>query len=96
MTIYWSITTLTTTGYGDIHPVNSIEMIFDVVYMLFNLALTSYIIGNMSSLVVHGTNRTRRFVSTSYTANHLSTFVLISFLLIYSTHVSGISVLKSP
>lgn len=62
--IYWSITTLTTTGYGDLHPVNSREMIFDVFYMLFNLGLTSYIIGNMTNLVVHGTSRTRRFVST--------------------------------
>lgn len=63
--IYWSITTLTTTGYGDLHPVNSREMVFDIFYMLFNLGLTSYIIGNMTNLVVHGTSRTRKFVSIS-------------------------------
>lgn len=61
--IYWSITTLTTVGYGDLHPVNSREMIFDIFYMLFNLGLTAYLIGNMTNLVVHGTSRTRRFVS---------------------------------
>ncbi|KAK4768960.1 hypothetical protein SAY86_027110 [Trapa natans] len=70
--IYWSITTLSTTGYGDIHPVNSREMLFDIFYMLFNLALTSYIIGNMSSLVVHGTNRTRRFRDTIQAASHFA------------------------
>ncbi|KAJ9163148.1 hypothetical protein P3X46_022847 [Hevea brasiliensis] len=59
--IYWSITTLTTVGYGDLHPVNSREMIFDIFYMLFNLGLTAYLIGNMTNLVVHGTSRTRRF-----------------------------------
>ncbi|XLR10638.1 hypothetical protein HN51_047286 [Arachis hypogaea] len=56
--IYWSITTLTTVGYGDLHPVNSREMIFDIFYMLFNLGLTAYLIGNMTNLVVHGTSRT--------------------------------------
>lgn len=60
--IYWSITTLTTTGYGDLHAENPREMIFDIFYMLFNLGLTSYIIGNMTNLVVHWTSRTRNFV----------------------------------
>ncbi|OIV99937.1 hypothetical protein TanjilG_26275 [Lupinus angustifolius] len=59
--MYWSITTLTTVGYGDLHPVNSSEMIFDIFYMLFNLGLTAYLIGNMTNLVVHGTSRTRKF-----------------------------------
>lgn len=63
MSIYWSITTLTTVGYGDLHPVNSREMTFDIFYMLFNLGLTAYLIGNMTNLVVHGTSRTRKFVS---------------------------------
>lgn len=60
--MYWSITTLTTTGYGDLHAENAREMLFDVFYMLFNLGLTAYLIGNMTNLVVHGTSRTRNFV----------------------------------
>ncbi|KAI3921852.1 hypothetical protein MKX01_005541 [Papaver californicum] len=59
--IYWSITTLTTTGYGDLHAENPREMLFDIVYMFFNLGLTAYLIGNMTNLVVHGTSRTRNF-----------------------------------
>ncbi|RRT82317.1 hypothetical protein GW17_00049964 [Ensete ventricosum] len=76
--IYWSITTLTTTGYGDIHAENSTEMLFYIFYMLFNLGLTAYLIGNMTNLVVHGTNRTRNFRDTIQAAsefaarNHLS------------------------
>ncbi|XP_038710789.1 potassium channel AKT1-like isoform X1 [Tripterygium wilfordii] len=62
--MYWSITTLTTTGYGDLHPVNTWEMAFDIVYMLFNLGLTAYLIGNMTNLVVHATSRTRQFRDT--------------------------------
>lgn len=60
--MYWSIVTLTTTGYGDLHAENTREMLFDIFYMLFNLGLTSYIIGNMTNLVVHWTSRTRNFV----------------------------------
>lgn len=69
MSIYWSITTLTTTGYGDLHPVNIWEMIFDICYMLFNLGLTAYLIGNMTNLVVHGTSRTRKFRDTIQAAS---------------------------
>lgn len=61
--MYWSITTMTTVGYGDLHAVNTAEMVFIIVYMLINLGLTAYIIGNMTNLVVEGTSRTMEFVS---------------------------------
>ncbi|KAL3654755.1 RAC-alpha serine/threonine-protein kinase [Castilleja foliolosa] len=61
VSIYWSITTLTTLGYGDFHAQNTREMLFTVFYMLFNLGLTSYLIGNMTNLVVQGTSKTRQF-----------------------------------
>ncbi|KAI5593417.1 hypothetical protein BDE02_03G014000 [Populus trichocarpa] len=59
--MYWSITTMTTVGYGDLHAQNSMEMIFIIFYMLFNLGLTAYLIGNMTNLVVEGTRRTMEF-----------------------------------
>ncbi|XP_008809499.1 potassium channel AKT1-like isoform X2 [Phoenix dactylifera] len=62
--MYWSITTLTTVGYGDLHAENTREMIFDIFYMLFNLGLTAYLIGNMTNLVVHRTGRTRKYRDT--------------------------------
>ncbi|XP_024459227.1 potassium channel AKT1 isoform X2 [Populus trichocarpa] len=75
--LYWSITTLTTTGYGDLHAVNHDEMVFVMFYMMFDLGLTSYLIGNMTNLVVHATFRTRQFrdtiqaVSSFAQRNHL-------------------------
>ncbi|CAL9104867.1 unnamed protein product [Musa textilis] len=70
--IYWSITTLTTTGYGDLHAENSREMLVDIFYMLFNLGLTAYLIGNMTNLVVHGTSRTRTFRDTIQAASEFA------------------------
>ncbi|CAA0814270.1 Potassium channel AKT1 [Striga hermonthica] len=69
MSIYWSITTLTTVGYGDLHAQNIREMLFCILYMHFNLGLTAYIIGNMTNLVVHGTSKTRRFRDTIQAAS---------------------------
>ncbi|KAJ6745481.1 POTASSIUM CHANNEL AKT1 [Salix koriyanagi] len=75
--LYWSITTLTTTGYGDLHAVNYDEMVFAMLYMMFDLGLTSYLIGNMTNLVVQATSRTRQFrdtiqaVSSFAQRNHL-------------------------
>uniref|UniRef100_A0A0D9YE66 Potassium channel n=1 Tax=Oryza glumipatula TaxID=40148 RepID=A0A0D9YE66_9ORYZ len=56
--VYWSITTLATVGYGDLHAANTGEMLFSIAFMLFNMGLTSYIIGNITNLVVHETANT--------------------------------------
>ncbi|KAL5074245.1 hypothetical protein RYX36_013229 [Vicia faba] len=56
--MYWSIVTLTTVGYGDLHAENTTEKVFNIFYMLFNIGLTAYIIGNMTNLVVHSSGRT--------------------------------------
>eukprot|EP01018_Ginkgo_biloba_P032970 Gb_29961 [translate_table: standard] len=59
--LYWSITTFSTVGYGDFHATNTSEMLYIVFYMLLNLGLTSYLIGNMTNLVIHGGEVTREF-----------------------------------
>ncbi|XP_010925257.1 potassium channel AKT1 [Elaeis guineensis] len=69
ISMYWSMTTLTTVGYGDLHPQNTREMLFDTLYMFFNLGLTSYLVGNMTNLIVHGTSRTRKFRDTLQAAS---------------------------
>jgi potassium channel len=51
-------------GYGDLHAVNPGEMLLSVLYMLFNMGLTSYIIGHMTNLVVHAAATTFKMGST--------------------------------
>lgn len=63
--IYWSIVTLTTVGYGDLHSINTGEKVFNIFYMLFNIGLTAYLIGNMTNLIVHSAVRTFFMVITS-------------------------------
>eukprot|EP00250_Pteridium_aquilinum_P002207 c12399_g1_i1 orf=308-2905(-) len=62
--MYWSITTLSSVGYGDLHAQNYTEMVFEFFYMFFNLGLSAYLIGNMTNLVVHVTSRTRKYRDT--------------------------------
>ncbi|KAJ7958743.1 Potassium channel [Quillaja saponaria] len=69
----WSIVTVATVNYGDLHPVNTKEMLFDMFFMLFNLGLSAYLIGNMTNLVVHGTGRARKFRDTIQAATHFGT-----------------------
>ncbi|XP_020597290.1 potassium channel KAT3 [Phalaenopsis equestris] len=56
--IYFSISTLTTVGYGDLYADNMWEKIFCILLMLFNIGLTAYLIGNMTNLIVHEASRT--------------------------------------
>ena len=50
--IYWVITTFTTIGYGDIKGSNNTEYLFSCLIMLIGVGFFSYIIGNISSIIV--------------------------------------------
>lgn len=49
--IYWTITTMTTVGYGDIVPQRNIEYIVSIVVMLLGASMYAFIIGNIASLM---------------------------------------------
>ena len=49
--LYWSITTLATVGYGDLHAYGPIEAGFILIYMLFGIILNAYILGETISCV---------------------------------------------
>jgi len=49
--LYWTITTMTTVGYGDITPNRTVEYLLASVIMLLGASLYAFIIGGLASLL---------------------------------------------
>ncbi len=49
--LYWTITTMTTVGYGDITPARNPEFIAAMIIMLLGASMYAFIIGNVASLL---------------------------------------------
>ena len=51
--MYWTITTMSTVGYGDISGTNSSERIFCAAIMIIGVTLFSYVNGAVASLLAN-------------------------------------------
>ena len=51
--LYWTITTLTTIGYGDITPVERVQIIYTMFVQIIGAGLYGFIIGNIASLIAN-------------------------------------------
>lgn len=50
---YWSVTTLTTVGYGDITPKGTTQMLYTMVAEVIGVGVYGYVIGNVASLLAN-------------------------------------------
>lgn len=49
--LYWAITTLTTTGYGDIVPISTNERIYVITIMILSAGVFSYLVGKIGTVI---------------------------------------------
>lgn len=52
--MYWSVVTMATLGYGDIRAYNTVEAVLVMVWSLFSFFFAAYIIGSITLVVVKG------------------------------------------
>ncbi|KAK1745940.1 ion transport protein [Skeletonema marinoi] len=71
--LYWSVVTFTTVGYGDFSPVHPIEQIFGVVYMILNVVLMAWVIGSITLLIVKNDQKTGIFRETLHVLHKYAT-----------------------
>ena len=70
--LYWSVTTFTTVGYGDFSPVNSVEQVWGMMYMLSNIILQAWVIGSITLLIVRSDEKTGLYRESLQTLNHFA------------------------
>ena len=58
---YFSFTTLSTVGFGDLHPVSDEERVISAFLLLFGVAMTSYVMENLTRMIATLTNLTADF-----------------------------------
>ena len=51
--LYWTITTLTTVGYGDITPRDAAQLAYAMAVMVLGAAMFGYVIGNVANLLAN-------------------------------------------
>jgi Trk-type K+ transport system membrane component len=52
--LYFSVTTLATVGFGDLHPTNDASKIFTMFYIFLGMGLVLYIVSTFSKSIIEG------------------------------------------
>lgn len=60
---YWAWITFSSTGYGDIHPYQTREMIVAIFFVLVSMGFVFYLGANLIEIFLFPTRRIRNYVS---------------------------------
>ncbi|MGB8992578.1 MAG: NAD-binding protein [Desulfobaccales bacterium] len=52
--LYMTVTTLTTVGYGEVHPLDHVGRIYNMVLILAGMGVMLYIVGSLARVVIEG------------------------------------------
>jgi len=52
--LYMTVTTLSTVGYGEVHPLNRIGRLYNMVLILSGMGVMLYIVGSLARVVIEG------------------------------------------
>ena len=52
--LYMTVTTLTTVGYGEVHPLDRVGRIYNMVLILAGMGVMLYIVGSLARVVIEG------------------------------------------
>jgi len=55
--LYWTVTTLTTVGYGDVTPAGSAQVAYAMAVMVLGVGMYGYVIGNVANLLGNADER---------------------------------------
>lgn len=77
--LYWSVMTLTTIGYGDLKPNTALERLFAILCMLLGSAMFAYVVGTMCSVVQGLSETALAFQSRMDRMNEYMTEVCLKF-----------------
>lgn len=65
LSFYWAITTICTVGFGDIYPVNFIEKIFNIIWIMVGVAFYSYTVGTLTT-ILNNLNKKKSTISSRF------------------------------
>lgn len=72
VSLYWSVVTFATVGYGDFSPVSSAERIWGCIFMFLNIVVQSWIIGSITLLIVKSDEKTGNYRDALHVLNQYS------------------------
>ena len=60
--LYFSVTTLTTIGYGDLYPTTDVSKLFTILYVITGISIVLYVLSNLQQELILLENRIERHI----------------------------------